>query len=195
VVSEVRDAIRNVVTAEVVFPACGFGPRAHHVVSDAFGESIVIEYVGGRLQVHGNPLGVMSNSPSFDWHRTNLRNCMNLSVNPHPPGKVGAMTLTPLGHRSGMLGIPGDFAPPSRFVRVVAYSTSILPPANGAEAVLEAFHILNNVTCPRGLPAMGATMRRETSRATTHSGPASAIFEPGSFSSGPTTTASCDRLS
>jgi len=42
-----------------------------------------------------------------------------------------------------MLGLPGDFTPPSRFVRAVAFSTSVLPSKTGEEAVLQAFHILN----------------------------------------------------
>ena len=155
-VSEVRQSISNVVTAEVVFPSWGFVPPAHYVVYDASGQSIVIEYVGGRLQVHDNPLGVMSNSPAFDWHMTNLRNYVNLSVNSHPPVQVGSVTLAPFGQGSGMLGIPGDFTPPSRFVRAVAYSTSLLPPATGADAVLEAFHILNNFDIPKGAARDGS---------------------------------------
>ncbi|HEY2526132.1 MAG TPA: linear amide C-N hydrolase [Candidatus Binataceae bacterium] len=51
---------------------------------------------------------------------------------------------------AGMLGLPGDFTPPSRFVRAVAYSTWVLPSQTGEEAILQAFHILNNFDIPRG---------------------------------------------
>ena len=56
------------------------------------GKSIVIEYVGGKLNVYDNPLGVITNSPAFDWHMTNLRNYINFSMTNVPPVKLG------LGH-------------------------------------------------------------------------------------------------
>ncbi len=49
-----------------------------------------------------------------------------------------------------MLGLPGDFTPPSRFVRAVAFSQSVLPSKTGNDAVLEAFHILNQFDIPKG---------------------------------------------
>ena len=49
-----------------------------------------------------------------------------------------------------MLGLPGDFTPPSRFVRAVAFSQSVLPSKTGYDAVLEAFHVLNQFDIPKG---------------------------------------------
>ena len=103
----------------------GFAPEAHYIVHDASGKSIVIEYVGGKLNVYDNPLGVITNSPTFDWHMTNLRNYVNFSMTNVPPVQLGSITLQPLGQGSGMLGMPGDFTPPSRFVRAVAFSQSV----------------------------------------------------------------------
>ena len=150
-VDEVRANIGNVVVADVVFKAWGFTPPVHYVVHDVSGSSIVIEYVGGKLQIHDNPLGVMSNSPTFDWHMTNLRNYVNLSVQNAAPVQLGPVTLLPTGMGSGMHGVPGDFTPPSRFVRAAIYSASVLPSATGEEAVLQAFHILNQFDIPKGV--------------------------------------------
>jgi len=119
-------------------------------VHDASGKSIVIEYVNGKLNIHDNPLGVMTNSPTFDWHMTNLRNYVNFSLVNVPPVQLGSVTLTGFGQGTGMLGLPGDFTPPSRFVRAVAFSQSVLPSATGNDAVLQAFHILNNFDIPKG---------------------------------------------
>lgn len=121
------------------------------MVHDASGNSIVIEYVGGKLQVHDNPLGVMSNSPTFDWHMTNLGNYVNLSVTNAAPIKLGTVKLDPLGMGSGMIGVPGDFTPPSRFVRAAIYSAAVLPSATGNEAVRQAFHILNQFDISKGV--------------------------------------------
>jgi len=149
-VDEVRANIGSVVVPKVVFAAWGFAPEVHFTVHDASGKSIVIEYTGGKLNVYDSPLGVITNSPSFDWQMTNLRNYVNLSINNAAPAKVGSLTLQPFGQGSGMAGLPGDFTPPSRFVRAVAYSQSVLPSKTGAEAVLEAFHILNQFDIPKG---------------------------------------------
>ena len=149
-VEEARTAIAGIVAPAVVLKAWGFAPPVHYIVHDAAGNSIVIEYLGGKLTVSDNPLGVITNSPSFDWHMTNLRNYLNFSIYNAPPVMLGKVKLEPIGQGSGMLGMPGDFTPPSRFVRAVAFSQSILPAATGGEAVLEAFHILNNFDIPRG---------------------------------------------
>ena len=149
-VEEVKQNIGSVAVAEVVFKHWGFVPPVHFVVHDGSGKSIVIEYVEGKLHVHDNVIGVMTNSPTFDWHMTNLRNYVNFSMVNKPPIEVGGVRLTALGQGTGMLGMPGDFTPPSRFVRAVAYTTSVLPSRTGAEAVLQAFHILNNFDIPEG---------------------------------------------
>jgi choloylglycine hydrolase len=49
-----------------------------------------------------------------------------------------------------MLGLPGDFTPPSRFVRAVAFSQSVFKPKTGRDAVLESFRVLNQFDIPKG---------------------------------------------
>src|SRR5205823_2731757 len=73
-VQEAVAAARNVRVGEVVQPDMGIVPPAHFIVTDARGQCVVLEYIAGELKVHANPFGVMSNSPSFDWHVTNLAN-------------------------------------------------------------------------------------------------------------------------
>jgi choloylglycine hydrolase len=119
-------------------------------VTDASGKSIAVEFVGGKLTIWDAPLGVITNSPTYDWHMNNLRNYLNFSMSNAPNVTVGSVTLKPFGMGSGMLGMPGDFTPPSRFVRAVAFSQSALPSATGTDAVLEAFHILNQFDIPKG---------------------------------------------
>jgi choloylglycine hydrolase len=149
-VDEVKANIGNIVVPAVVFVKWGFAPEAHYVVHDASGKSIVIEYVDGKLHVYDDPLGVITNSPGFDWQMANLRNYVNFSMTNAPPVKLGPVTLQPFGQGSGMLGMPGDFTPPSRFVRAVAFSQSVLPSATGTDAVLTAFHVLNQFDIPKG---------------------------------------------
>jgi choloylglycine hydrolase len=147
---EAKSAVTKLVVPEVVLKAWGFCPGAHYVVVDASGAAIVIEYVDGQLHVYDDPLGVITNNPTFDWHMTNLRNYIKFTPTGAPPLVLDGVKLTALGEGSGMLGMPGDFTPPSRFVRAVAYSQSAEPVDTGEEAVLQAFHILNNFDIPKG---------------------------------------------
>ena len=149
-IDEVKHGLKSIVVGPVVYKPWGFVLPGHYVVHDASGKSIVIEYVGGKLQVHDNPLGIVTNAPTFDWHMLNLRNYVNLSPVNVPPVHLGSITLNGFGKGTGMLGLPGDFTPPSRFVRAAMFSTSALPSKTGDEAVLQAFHILNAFDIPKG---------------------------------------------
>jgi choloylglycine hydrolase len=148
-VDEVRAAIGNIVVPAVVFGGWGFAPEAHYIVHDG-SKTLVIEYVDGKLKLYDNPLGVITNSPGFDWHMANLRNYVNFSMTNAPPVTLGPVKLVPFGQGSGMQGLPGDFTPPSRFVRAIAFSQSVFVPKTGDEAVLEAFHVLNQFDIPKG---------------------------------------------
>lgn len=51
---------------------------------------------------------------------------------------------------SALLGLPGDFTPPSRFVRAFFFLHSLRQPADTYSAVTQAFHILNAFDIPLG---------------------------------------------
>lgn len=147
---EAVTAAKGVRVGAVVQKEMGIVPPAHYIVTDAAGESMVIEYVKGELNVHANPFGVMTNSPTFDWHMTNLSNYVTLSRKNTEKIDLAGKEIRGLGQGSGMLGLPGDFTPPSRFVRAVAFSKTALPVEQAKDGVLQAFHILNQFDIPKG---------------------------------------------
>jgi choloylglycine hydrolase len=149
-VEEVKANFDKVTLVPVVIPLLKQPAPVHFVVHDRSGKSVVIEPTGKTLKIFDNPLGVLTNSPTFDWHLTNLRNYVNLTATNVPPIGLGGIKLAQFGQGSGMRGLPGDFTPPSRFVRAVAFSQSALPSDTSAQAVLQAFHILNNFDIPVG---------------------------------------------
>ncbi|HEY7327837.1 MAG TPA: choloylglycine hydrolase family protein [Gemmataceae bacterium] len=151
--SDVKEAVaaaKQVRVGKVVQRDFGFALPVHFILTDAKGNCVVLEYLAGELKVFDNPLGVVTNSPSFDWHLTNLSNDVNLTVSNVPKLAMGGKELKALGQGSGMLGLPGDFTPPSRFVRAVFFSKSALPVDTAKEGVLQAFHILNQFDIPKG---------------------------------------------
>ena len=149
-VEDVKTGLEKIVVPAELFKPMGLVLPVHFVVHDASGKCIVIEPVGGKLVVHDNPLGTITNAPVFDWHITNLRNYVNLSATNDGSSRLGPLTLQPFGEGSGMLGLPGDFTPPSRFVRAAFFSQSQYRTETGRETVLQAFHILNNFDIPKG---------------------------------------------
>jgi choloylglycine hydrolase len=149
-VAEARAAIEKVRVVAVVEPALGFPAPVHFLVTEPSGKAIVIEYLKGELKIFDAPLGVITNAPSYDWHETNLRNYVNLSPVALPGKKIEDLDFKPLGGGSGMIGLPGDFTPPSRFVRAVAFSKTARPTATGGETISELFRILDNFNVPLG---------------------------------------------
>ena len=150
-VEEVREALPKIKVVPVKEKLIGdIALPIHLIISDPTGKTIVVEYIKGELKIYDNPVGVLTNNPEFPWHLTNLRNYVGLNPAPVQPIKVGALEVMPLGAGSGMIGLPGDFTPPSRFVRAVALVNSAIPLENGLAAVGEAFRILNNFDIPLG---------------------------------------------
>ena len=123
----------------------------HIAVHDVTGKNLVIEFVDGKANVYDNPLGVMTNSPDFPWMITNLRNYINLDSLNRAPKTLDSVQIEPTGVGSGLLGLPGDWTPPSRFVRMAICKGAALKPKNAKEAINLAEHLLNIVDIPKGV--------------------------------------------
>jgi choloylglycine hydrolase len=149
-VDEVKAALKSVVITPTPIKNWGGVPPFHYIVYEKSGKSIVIEPVNGQLKVYDNPIGVITNSPTFDWHLTNLSNYINLSPNNAPVPTVDGLKLKQLGQGSGLHGLPGDFSPPSRFVRAAIFETTAVPSDNAEKTVFQVFHILNQFDIPVG---------------------------------------------
>ena len=118
----------------------------HYVVHDKTGHSLVLEYSDGYLHCFDNPLGVMTNSPTFDWMMTYLKNFPTIS----PNNTQWAVAGGSFGEGTGMMGLPGDYTPPSRFVRIVALTQTALP-VTGLDAGLNlAMTLIDNIQIPVG---------------------------------------------
>jgi choloylglycine hydrolase len=151
-VDEVRANIDSLRVVNVDDPRFGGAALPFHwKIADPSGDSIVIEITdGGKVEVFDSFLGVITNSPGYDWHLTNLRNYLGLSPVAELPVEVDGAVFAPFGAGTGLRGLPGDFTPPSRFVRAVALTATARPLPTGEEAVFEAFRILDSFNIPVG---------------------------------------------
>jgi choloylglycine hydrolase len=154
-VAEVRQHLNDVIVVNVEDPRFGGAPLPFHwKVADPTGASIVIEIInGGQVRVYDSFMGVITNSPGYDWHLINLRNYVNLSPQPSAPVTLESLTFAPLGGGSGLLGLPGDFTPPSRFVRAAVLTATARPLPTAEDSVFEAFRILDSFNIPVGATA------------------------------------------
>lgn len=154
-VAEVKAHLNRVRVVNVDDPRFGGAPLPFHwKIADETGAAIILEIVeGGQVKTYDALLGVIANSPDYGWHLTNLRNYLGLSGAPKEPITLDGRQFSPLGGGSGLAGLPGDFTPPSRFVRAVAMTASARPLATAEDAVFEAFRILDNFNIPIGITA------------------------------------------
>lgn len=145
-IDQVKAAINNIQIVQL-------DPRAstvHWRITDSTGKQVILEIINGKPTFYDSELGVLTNSPGYDWQIKNLNNYVNLIPGTAGPIKFGNITLSAFGAGSGFLGLPGDFTPPSRFVRAAFFQTYSLQQKTGYDAVTDAFHILNNFDVPLG---------------------------------------------
>ena len=133
----------------------GIDPRAstvHWRIADASGRQVVLEIVDGKPHFFENELGVLTNSPGFEWQMLNLNNYVNLYAGSATSHELAnGVKLSGFGAGSGMLGVPGDVTPPSRFVRAAFYQSTAPEQPTAERCVLQGFQILNNFDIPVGI--------------------------------------------
>ena len=141
-------------------PLMGDPMDHHYSVQDKTGDGIVIEYTDQGRKVYDNTIGVVTNSPPYDFQMLNIRNYIQISKYAHDPLVLGKEQFNATGQGNGLLGIPGDLTPPSRLVRAAAMVHFADPVQTAEEAVNLAFHTLNTVDIPIGV-ARGVVASRD----------------------------------
>jgi len=117
-VEDVRNAIQNIsiVTMETSIGGGNNIPQAHWAVSDASGNSIVIEVLDGEAKVMENKARVLTNGPRYPWHLENLAAYRGLSSEGVDPNGPVEKMLTEKGipqmkdQGTNLLGFPGDLS-------------------------------------------------------------------------------------
>ena len=131
-------------------PGMGFAPPLHFLVHDAEA-SIAIEFHQDGMRIVDNPTGVGTNAPYLEWHLTNLNNFVGLQPTVQPAVDVLGERLAPFGQGQGLMGMPGDYTGPARFVRAAAIVAMSDVPADSSSAEMQALHVLNAFDIPLGL--------------------------------------------
>ena len=150
-VDEVKKELPNINVIDKYIKEFRGSLGLHMAVHDASGKSIVIEFINGEQKISDNNIGILTNRPSFDQQMTNLRNYINLQADNKEARMVNGVMIEPAGAGSGMLGLPGDWTPPSRFVKMAYVLDAVAKPKTAVEAVNLAEHVMNTVDIPKGV--------------------------------------------
>ncbi len=151
-VKEVKEGLKKIKVVNIGYDENGEPfPTAHWRIADASGENIVLEIINnGEIKIYNNEVGVLTNSPDYDWHLKNLNNYINLYSGNAKNYTMNNHKIFSFGAGTGALGLPGDITPPSRFIRAFYYLNTMKPANTSQEGIQEAFHILNNFDIPIG---------------------------------------------
>ena len=120
----------------------------HWIISDK-NCSITVEPLKSGLKIYENPIGVLTNNPTFDVQMLNLSNYMTLS-NTDPENNFSNLELHPYCRGMGTINLPGGVASPQRFVRAAFLKSNSISGSSEEESVNQFFHILNGVSHQRG---------------------------------------------
>lgn len=113
----------------------GHPGQVHISISDASGDSAVLEYVGGKLVIHhSRAYQVMTNSPVFDQQLA-LDNYWQ---------QIG-----------GTVMLPGTNRAADRFVRASFYINAVPKTGDANEGTAEVFSVMRNVSVPLGITTPG----------------------------------------
>lgn len=149
-VSEIKEEAKKIVIVKQGETETDISISMHFFFKDARGKGIVLEPKEGQLIAYDNPYGVLTNAPEFPWHVTNLKNYIHLQSENVEEKDFNGVTLSKFGEGSGLVGLPGDFTPPARFVRAAYFVSHTPKDLKRQEAILQAFRILSQSDIPTG---------------------------------------------
>lgn len=149
-VEEAAQVLQEQVTL-VDKPLLGTVPPLHWSFSDRTGETMVVESDEGGLHLYRNTLGVMTNSPSYSWHRLNLLNYAGIRDLDYDTVEVCGESLPQYFSGSGAQGLPGDWSSPSRFIRLAMLKKYAVCGQNEKQGTARLFRIMESAAFPLGM--------------------------------------------
>ena len=134
----VAELVKAVAADRIQIVPVPFGPggkakaTVHMAVSDASGDSAVIEYLKGKPVIHhGRQYQVMTNSPVYSEQL-----------------KLNGYWIT----RDRSRELPGSIQSPDRFVRASYYVQQLPPTADPRQALAGVMSVMRNISVPWGTP-------------------------------------------
>lgn len=123
----------------------------HYILFDKIGAGIVIEFLDGKMNVHDNPVGVVTNAPDFPWHLKNLNNYAQLTNVDKDSGQFGKLKVGAPDSGNALAGVPSSQISAGRFIKAAYYTQFVRKADSPESAAITLGHILNNFDRPYDL--------------------------------------------
>jgi len=123
----------------------------HYILFDKTGAGIVIEFLDGKMNVHDNPVGVVTNAPEFPWHLKNLNNYAQLNNVDKNTGQFGQLKVGAPDSGNALANLPSSQISPGRFIKAAYYTQFVRKADSPEDAVITLGHIMNNFDRPYDL--------------------------------------------
>lgn len=120
----------------------------HWILSDRE-SSLVAEPLPNGLAIFDNPVGVLTNAPSFPYHMHRLSDFASLDNRPPQPAFWGK-NIPSYSAGQGAIGLPGDYSSVSRFVKATYLKCHAISEGDEQNHVRCFFHMLQSVALPKG---------------------------------------------
>ena len=148
-VSEARAKLDGINLTGTPFGSQLPAAQLHWIIADKE-DCIVVESMKDGLHVYDNPVGVLTNNPSFPSQMFALNNYAGVSRKQPENTFAGVLKLDAYSRGMGGMGIPGDLSSQSRFVKVAFTKLNSISGDDENGSVSQFFHILGSVDQQRG---------------------------------------------
>lgn len=148
-VRQARDKLANINITDVVFSAEYPNAELHWIIADRK-EVITLESTACGINIYDNPVGVLTNNPTFPEQLFALNNYMTLSPNQPQNTFCSKLKLDTYSLGMGAIGLPGDLSSQSRFVRTAFTKLNATMCDCEEKSLSQFFHILGTVGQTRG---------------------------------------------
>ena len=149
-VAQLKDALHAIQIEDLSF-APQFPASPLHWLADDGKDCITIETTASGMHVWDNPVGVLTNNPTFDYHMPRLSEFMNLT-SVQPENRFSKkLDLQRFSLGMGSIGLPGDPSSVSRFVKAAFVKHNSVCGMGESESISQFFHILGSVAQQRGI--------------------------------------------
>lgn len=139
--------------------------RSLNIIGEAFSENMpsaplhfiiadkencyTVERTLSGLKIYDNDVGVLTNEPSFDFHRKNLSLYMNLSSEKSENRFAKEIELERFSKGMSAIGLPGDNSSTSRFVRA-AFNKFSMEKGGYIDSATDVFNLISSVSVVKG---------------------------------------------
>lgn len=123
--------------------------QLHWMIADSTG-ALTVEMTKNGLQIYENPVGVLTNNPTFPEQLLGLRDYMQLSAGEPVNRFAPELDWQPYSRGMGAMGLPGDLSSKSRFVRASFGKLNSVYGKSKESAIRQFFHIMGTVAQIRG---------------------------------------------